>query len=707
MFRGFRARLQVAVLSLGLAAIALTGWESTTSATDALRQATFERLTGIRESKRRQVEDYFRQLSAHVVALSSDESTVTALEELQRAFEALPSDSGAEVDASLRRIYEQEVGAGAAESLNAWLPDDPRQLYLQRLFLGGSPYSRRDRDQFLQPPGSGAYGALHTRYHPTWHRYASAFGFYDILLVDGPSARVLYSVRKEVDLGATLMRAPYSSTGLGKVFARVAAIEEPGHVVMEDYLPYAPSSDAPAAFVAAPVWRAGGQIGALVIQVSIDDVNRMMTGGRNWTNEGLGASGQAYIAGADGRLRSDSRFELEDPTAYLDDLVAAGVATETVDRIRRYRTGVLAAPVSDQVRRLMAARASGTSLGTDLRGVSVLRSYSPVQVATLEWFLVAEIETSEAFAPVAALRVRMWQWGAGVAVVFLVAAWWLSRSMTLPLGELAARAMTFGRGAFGTRMPVVGPTEMQQLASAFNRMADDLQRTTVSRDELNALNQQLHTLAGQLIGAQEDERRRLARELHDDVTQRLASLAMDIGLLKKSAGTDDAAWHRAIERAQQQVAQLSSDLHGLARELHPAVLDDLGLAAALEVECGRHAVDGGAPTLRITGDPARLGRSRQLVLYRAAQEALKNASRHARARCIDVTLDVGEDEAILRVSDDGTGFDRESASWRPGVGLASITERARALGGSLRVTSRLGGGTVVAVSIPVQEGHGD
>lgn len=689
------------MLALGLAAVGLTGWVSSASATAALRQATFERLTGLRESKRRQIEDYFQQLSSHVTALSADESTVTALEELKTAWLALPQGTDRSVAGPLARIYQDELGDGR-EQPSTWYPDDARQTLLQQWFIATNPFSREDRDQLLEPDRSGAYGAVHARYHPTLQRYMTAFGFYDILLVDAETTRVLYSVLKEVDLGAPLGRPPHSATGLASAFARASALDWPGAVVVQDYAPYPPSSNAPAAFVAAPIWRAGARIGALVIQVSVDDVNRVMTSGRNWQNEGLGRTGQTYIAGPDGRLRSDARFEMEHFEAYLAQLSSSGVDAETVDRIRKYETGVLAAPVSAEVRELMEAGATGTELGADDKGVRLLRSYAPIRIEGLSWFLVAEIEGAEAFAPVDALYRRTWQVAAAVAVAVLGAAWWLGRSLTDPLAALAEHAAVLGRGHFTARMPERGPSEAREVASAFNRMADDLQRTTVSRDQLNALNEQLHRLAGQLIEAQEAERRRIAADLHDDVTQQLASVAIELGQIKKRvAGSADSS--RDIEAVQARIATLSSFLHDLARQLHPAVLDDLGLAAALEAECGRPRSTGEPDvSLRLTGDLARVGRHAQLVLYRATQEALRNVRHHARASHAWVDLEVAEREATLRVRDDGRGFAREDDRWRPGVGLASMRERARAIGGSATVTSSAGAGTTVTVVVPVE-----
>jgi signal transduction histidine kinase len=203
-------------------------------------------------------------------------------------------------------------------------------------------------------------------------------------------------------------------------------------------------------------------------------------------------------------------------------------------------------------------------------------------------------------------------------------------------------------------------------------------------------------LTGRLLTAHEDERRHLARELHDDLTQRLARLAIDAGRLERNAGTDGTA-----ADMRRDLVRLSEDVHALSYRLHPSVLDDLGLVEALKAECDRVARHG---ALRVEVDahdvPEALPSDTSLCLFRVAQEALSNAARHARASAVSVLLSPSGKGLQLAVSDNGSGFDLGRSPDHASLGLASMRERVRLLRGELDIESTPGRGTTVVAWVP-------
>jgi len=662
-FGGFQTKLQAIFLLLGLAAIGATLWEASSGAVAALRQTTFDRLTTIRQTRKQQIERYFQDLGGHVLALSNDESVLQAVEEFRGAWSTLLTVAADGMEGRGLAEYYKET-----ESPMDWLPKDGRAIWLQHLFLSANPYPHGAKDRLLAADGS--YGKLHSRYHPTLHRYQNAFGIYDIFLMDAAEGRVLYSVFKEVDLGARLKEAPYEDSGLADVYRRAMSLGEPEQFVVRDFERYGPSHFAPAAFLAAPIWRAGVKIGVLAIQVSSQEVNRLMTTDGNWEEGGLGRTGQAYIVGPDQLLRSDMRQRSSKETSILK---------------------VRVAPEAGRYSRATA----GTETGVDLRGVAVLRSHAPLSVPGLEWAVVAEIEVEEAFAAVRALQFRILWVGGWIAALYLVLGTFVARSITRPLLELAEGAKRLGLREFGARLPVRSQDEIGQVAESFNEMAAALAKTTVSKAELEVL-------AGRLMTAQEDERRRIARDLHDDVTQRMAAIAIEAGRLAQLQGDEDLEWKQGMRQIQQQVARLSDDIHGLSRSLHPGVLDDLGLAAGIESECRAFFERGGAPVeVSIGGELEGLPKEVQLGIYRIVQEGLRNIQKHANAENVWVAIEPQGAELCLTIRDDGRGFDRRDAAWRAGLGLASMEERARLLGGRMEIHSKLGAGTEIVVYWPV------
>jgi PAS domain S-box-containing protein len=215
---------------------------------------------------------------------------------------------------------------------------------------------------------------------------------------------------------------------------------------------------------------------------------------------------------------------------------------------------------------------------------------------------------------------------------------------------------------------------------------------------------EVRDLSGRLIRAHEEERARLARELHDDVTQRLARLAIDAGRAEGGAnGISPAETMRSIRDG---LVRLSEDVHILAYRLHPAVLEDLGLAEALKAECERFSRREAVPahvTLREL--PPDVPKEMALCLFRVTQEALRNAALHARARTVKVSLRTLEGGLELAVRDDGAGFVPALQRERPSLGLASMRERVRLLEGELDIESAPGHGTTILVWVPLKRGQ--
>jgi signal transduction histidine kinase len=220
-----------------------------------------------------------------------------------------------------------------------------------------------------------------------------------------------------------------------------------------------------------------------------------------------------------------------------------------------------------------------------------------------------------------------------------------------------------------------------------------LRRHRAAREEVRALN-------GRLIAGGEEERRRLARELHDDLSQRMARLAIDASLLEHAAPASGGAGAAAIGH---ELSRLSADLHAISHRLHPSILHGLGLEEALRAEGERFAqVEGIAVDLDFDRAGADLPQEVALSLFRVAQESMRNVAKHARASRLGIQLRDRDGGVELRVSDDGRGFDPGRSSGG-GLGLISMRERLELVGGRLRIESLPGSGTSVRAWAPRQE----
>lgn len=231
-------------------------------------------------------------------------------------------------------------------------------------------------------------------------------------------------------------------------------------------------------------------------------------------------------------------------------------------------------------------------------------------------------------------------------------------------------------------------------------MGIDVTRRKNAEAGLAQARARLHTLSRRLVELQEEERRSIARELHDEAGQLLAALLLALKRLQERAG-EPRVVTREVERIIGLAESAMENLHRLAVRLRPASLDHLGLEAALRQQCSvLNGQNGLAVAFTVQGPEKRLAPAVETALYRIVQEALTNAVRHAEATRIDVLLDRGEDGIRVLVRDDGMGFEPEALSRDECLGLLGMRERAEALGGELVVEATPQAGTLIRLELP-------
>lgn len=223
---------------------------------------------------------------------------------------------------------------------------------------------------------------------------------------------------------------------------------------------------------------------------------------------------------------------------------------------------------------------------------------------------------------------------------------------------------------------------------------------------LRQSHKRIQELAGKLIASQEVERARLARDLHDDLSQRVATLSLALGALKNRLApfSHAADLDREVSSLQAQTIGLAENIRRLSHDLHPSVLERVGLVAALAEYCAeigrQHRI---VVAFTADGDLSSTRSDTALCLYRVVQESLRNVVSHAKARRAEVRLQRAGTRADLLISDDGRGFDVvEAGRHGSSLGLVSITERVRLAGGTVSIVSELNAGTRVHVQIPLR-----
>ncbi|MGI8945155.1 MAG: sensor histidine kinase [Thermoleophilaceae bacterium] len=285
------------------------------------------------------------------------------------------------------------------------------------------------------------------------------------------------------------------------------------------------------------------------------------------------------------------------------------------------------------------------------------------------------------------IREQRWQFvilALVVLLTFCVNLWMLQRRFG-PLKHLIDRIERIDPAEPATFEIASDPVaEIDRLAASFRRL---LRRVDHERKRSGKL----------VLRAQEEERRRLARDLHDEVNQALTAVLLRLEALAQDLPPEAV---REVAELKRLTSQAMEELLTLARQLRPAALDDHGLVPAIEAQLRSFSRRNGIPArLRTEGDPAQLDEEQQTALYRVAQEALVNAGRHSAAGRVEVELAATAAGTRLRIRDDGGGFDPTAVNGA-GLGLEGMAERARLVGGELDVRSAPGAGTEVTMRLP-------
>ena len=285
-----------------------------------------------------------------------------------------------------------------------------------------------------------------------------------------------------------------------------------------------------------------------------------------------------------------------------------------------------------------------------------------------------------------------------VVFIGLLLSVYLTWLITRPIKSLLLATRAVNSGDYTVSLPRYASDEVGSLTSAFNEMVSQLALAEKAREEKEKIRRDF--LQWVIVG-QEGERKRISRELHDQTGQALASIMVGLKMLEKSADNQDI--RNQINDLKKAITDEMATIHHLAVNLRPSVLDDMGLVPALEMFIDdvrkRHQIKVGLTMIGFAN--RRTGSSTETCVYRIVQEAVLNVIRHARAGEIKVLLEWRPDQIRGVVEDDGRGFDPETITITDRLGLYGMTERAELLGGSLRIESEPGQGTMVAFSLPI------
>jgi signal transduction histidine kinase len=344
-------------------------------------------------------------------------------------------------------------------------------------------------------------------------------------------------------------------------------------------------------------------------------------------------------------------------------------------------------------------------------------------VANAPWMVVARVPAAEVMGASGAFPA----WLAGMILVALgsgaMLAWGAARSVAKPVAALTRAAESIAAGNLSGRIPILGNDEVGRLSLALEKMRlalagligavaaanAQLEQRVVERtaqlgranDQLRDREAALEKLYEKVVSAQEDERKRIARELHDDTSQSLAALVMAID---GAVAAIKAGFTPRLEEAKALAVRTIEEVHRMILDLRPSVLDDLGLQSAIRWYADRHLASRGLSVrCEFDAPDRRYPAAFETALFRVCQEAMSNIARHAGAESVLVQLSETDGVIAIEIEDDGRGFQPENVSHadRRHFGLMGIEERVEILGGKVRIDSAPGQGTRVRLEVPL------
>jgi len=362
-------QLILAFVPLAVAAIAAVGYIGYRVASDSLRQQALRQLATVRDNKVREIERYLNGLEDQVLSLARNPSTALAVRQFITAVKELESDPATEGDKlrphqeAIKQYFSSFFGTELANktlSLSEVIPPQRSGIYLQSQYIANNPNPPTRKLLLENAKDNTRYSSYHAVWHPVFVNTAVRFRYEDIYLVDTATGRVVYSVNKGPDYQANLLEGRFAQSSLGQLFQRLQTEAREGDYILFDFSPYFVQHGRASAFAGSPIYEAGQKIGALIVQLNIDEINAIMTADSQWARSGLGRTGEAYLVGAakgDQLLRSESRF--------------FGELSQNNPALAQARTAVLRQKIDTEATRLAPGQEEFSGRYIGYRGVPV------------------------------------------------------------------------------------------------------------------------------------------------------------------------------------------------------------------------------------------------------------------------------------------------------------------------------------------------
>lgn len=554
-----KSKLVLILISISLLSILVIGFLGWRNNNAILQQEITSRLTAIRRTKAEQVQAYFNAMRDEVEILGENDMIVEGMISFNRAFRTLRNQEiTEEIDRGLENFYTAQFFpklfanlAGQAD-YTLYRPTNPAGIYLQYQYIAANPYqSDLEKMLFDDAKDGSEYSRQHAYYHPRLRNIIQKFGFDDLLLVNIENGDVVYTTAKQTELGSNLRSGAYRQSNVAHAYELTLTNAERDNVQLVDFELYRAAYGLPTAFWSVPLYNGPHLVGVMMIQISLGQINKLMTYNGEWMEAGLGQTGEVYLVGQDLLMRSNSRFLLEDPASYFASLRANGVPERTVGMIEKLGTSILFHRLNSTTAREATSGREGFALAIDYRQQPVLSAYQPINLETLQWGIVAEIDQAEAFAPIYEFQRNLLIATVLMIVLCAFGAVAIAGNFLRPIQQVLTATRQTRAGNLDIMLPVTSKDELGELSASFNDLLQGIrQQNTI----LGQKQQEIEQLRLTLLPAI------LVQRLHKGETQILEE-ATAISLLSgRLTGWYEVAQQKTAPEMAQLLQEMMADL---------------------------------------------------------------------------------------------------------------------------------------------------
>lgn len=484
------------IFSVLISTIAI-GWMVYFNANGFLEEMAINRFVSLRDSKVDQIEEHYNTLTKQIVTFAHDYTVIKAMQDFTSAYNnynALANEVKFNPDTITKFMgqfateYARLNDGQYIDAMKLFNIADERSFALQYNYILQNPYPDHERSKYNYVQDGSRYSQIHKQFHRIFKEYQEKFKFYDILLVEAINGDVVYSVNKQLDYASSLLHGPFANSGIAEAFRNANAATNKDYYAITDFAGYDPIYGNVAAFLAAPVFdEQDRKIGVLIFHISPDFNNAVMTSNGKWEQSGWGKTGETYILGHDSIMRTMSRFFVEDPTTYVQQMGKLGVDEKTVHQIEAKKTTIGLQKISSVGAKKVVQGETGVAYYKDYRKQPVIAAYAQLNIPGLNWGVICGIDTIEAFAAAHHLAHKVIYYAIIIVLVLstiaIIIGLELSKEVSTPIERFSNTIYWLAKSQDLTkRVRISSNDELGHMARAINILLENLQyacKTTI------------------------------------------------------------------------------------------------------------------------------------------------------------------------------------------------------------------------------------